>query len=77
VVAYERWSQAEVRLYMLKDGIFEMVRFLIKVDESCHTRMTCIYQDFLAIKISLFQRLVKNEIIFVSEKDKRLRSYEI
>jgi len=62
---------------MLNDGIFEMLRFLIKVDESCHTRMTCIYEDFLAIKISLFQRLVKSETVFVSEKGKRLRSYEI
>ena len=57
---------------MLKDGIFEMpLRFVIKVDESYHTRMTCLYQDYLVIKISLFQRLVKNEIVFVAEKDKR------
>ena len=56
---------------MLKDGIFEMLRFVIKVDESCHTRMTCFYPDILVIKISLFQRHGKIEIVFVSEKDKR------
>ena len=56
---------------MLKGGIFEMLRFVIKVDESYHTRMTCLYQDYLVIRKSLFQRLVKNEIVFVAEKDKR------
>ena len=56
---------------MLKDGIFEMLPYVVKVDESCHTRMTCLYQDYLVIKISLFQRLVKNGIVFVAEKDKR------
>ena len=56
---------------MLKDAIFEMLRFVVKVDEFFHTRMTCLYQDYLVIKMSLFLRLVKNEIVFVAEKDKR------
>ena len=56
---------------MLKEGIFEMLQFVIKVDESYHTQMTCLYKDYLVIRISLFQRLVKNEIVFVAEEDKR------
>ena len=62
---------------MLRDGIFEMQQFLIIVDGSCQTQMTFLYQDFLIIRILLFQRLARSEIVFVSEKDKRLQSYQI
>ena len=61
---------------MLKDGIFEVLQFLIIVDESCQSQTTCLCQDFLVIRIPLFQRLVRSEIVFVSEKDKRLHSYQ-
>ena len=59
---------------MLKDGIFVVQQFLIKVDESCQSQMTCLCQDFLVVRKPLFQRLVRSEIVFVSEKDKRLHS---
>ena len=59
---------------MLKDGIFGVLQFLIKVDESCQSQKTCLCQDFLVIRKPLFQRLVRNEIVFVPEKDKRLHS---
>ena len=42
---------------MLKDGIFEVLQFLIIVDESCQSQTTCLCQDFLVIRIPLFQRL--------------------
>ena len=57
---------------MLRDGIFEMQQFLVIVDGSCQSRMTFLYQDFLIIRILLSQRLARSEIVFVSEKDKRL-----
>ena len=43
---------------MLKDGIFEVLQFLIIVDESCQSQTTCLCQDFLVIRIPLFQRLI-------------------
>ena len=49
---------------MLKDGIFAVLQFLIKVDEPYQSRMTSFYQDFLVIRIHLFQRLVRREIFF-------------
>ena len=48
---------------MLKDGIFGVLQFLIKVDESCQSQVTCLCQDFLIIGIPLFQRLERNEIV--------------
>ena len=43
---------------MLKGGIFEVLQFLIIVDESCQSQTTCLCQDFLVIRIPLFQRLI-------------------
>ena len=53
---------------MLKDGIFGVLQFLIKVDEFCQCQMTCLCQDFLVIRKPLFQRLVQNEIEEASDK---------
>ena len=61
---------------MLKDGIFAVLQFLIQVDERCQSQMTCLCQDVLITRISLFQRLVRSEIVFVSEKDMRLHTYQ-
>ena len=60
---------------MLGDGIFEVLQFLMTVDESCQSQMICLYEDFPVIRIPPFQRLVRSEIVFVFERDKRLHSY--
>ena len=59
---------------MLGDGICQVLQFLITVDESCQSQMTCLYQDFPVIRIPLFQRLVWSEIVFVSEREVALLS---
>ena len=62
---------------MLKDVIFVVLRFFkIKVDEPCQSQMTSLYQDFLVIKIPLFQRLVRSEIFFFVTEKNRLHSYQ-
>ena len=59
---------------MLKDSIFVVLRLFKKVDEPCQSQMTSLYEDFLVIRIPLFQRLVRSEFFFVFEKDKRVHS---
>ena len=54
-----------------------MLRFLIKVDESCQSHMISSYQDFVAIEIPVLQTLVRSKMFFVSGKDKMLHSYQV